>query len=131
MRVYSRLVILVAAGWLGHVSSHVLAVPYASGVRNTGGTNWEFVLNEAADIVTITRDGGNPLVINNATAGRHTFDMMSFANFEIAVSKAAPVAWTELSDPANLFTRFERPTGLAINNIPSSPHFGAIYVMQS
>ena len=91
MRVTFRcLAMMFVAGCIGLVSSQVLAVPYASGVRNTDGTNWEFVLNEAADVVTITRDGGNPLVINNATVGRHTFDMMSFTNFEIAVSKAAP-----------------------------------------
>ncbi len=132
MRVKFRcLAMMFVAGCFGSVSSQVLAVPYASGVRNMGGTNWEFVLNEAADIVTITRDGGNPLVINNATVGRHTFDMMSFTNFEIAVSKAAPAAWTELSDPANLFTRFERPTGLAVNKNPSSPYFGTVYVAQA
>jgi hypothetical protein len=113
------------------VGSQLFAVPYASGVRNTGGTNWEFILNESADIVTITRDGGNPLVINNAAAGRHTFDMMSFTNFDIAVSKAAPVAWTELSNVTNGFTRFERPTGLAINKNAASPYFGTIYVGQA
>ena len=126
---FSKLVVVLGCT-LGATSA-ALAVPYASGVRNTGGANWEFVLNESADIVTITRDGGNPLVINNAAVGRHMFDMTGFTNFEIAVSKAAPVAWTELSDPANLFTKFERPVGLAVNRDPSSPYFGTIYVGQS
>ena len=33
------------------------AVPYASGVRNTTGSTWEFVLNEASDNVKMNRTG--------------------------------------------------------------------------
>src|SRR5690606_31748449 len=69
------------------------AVPYASGIRNTGGMV-EFVLNEPADKVTITRDGGNPIVIDNPAAGRHEFNLETFSSFEIAVAKSAEAGWT-------------------------------------
>jgi hypothetical protein len=131
MRRNSRFLMLLVFIGFGLFGSNALAIPYASAVRNTGGTNWEFVLNEAADIVTINRDGGNPVVINNAAIGRHTFDMTGFTNFEIAVSKAAPTAWTELSSTSNVFTRFERPAGLVVNKNPASPYFGTVYVAQA
>ena len=106
------------------------AVPYASSVRNMG-TTWEFVLNEAADSVTVLRDGGNAIDLGAIGPGRHTFDMMGFSSFEIQVQKSAPTGWTALSDSANLFTNFERPYGLAVNTDASSPFFGTVYVNNS
>jgi hypothetical protein len=107
------------------------AVPYASGVRNTGGNTWEFVLNESADNLTVLRNGGNALNLGALPAGRHTFDMTGFSTFSIEASKSAPVGWTTISDPTNLFTNFTIPSGLAINTIPSSPFFGTVYVGQA
>ena len=104
------------------------AVPYASFVRNTGGASWEFVVNENADVVTVLRDGGNPVVLSTS-AGRKTFDMTGFNDFEIQVSKSAPEAWTTISDLTNKYTRFERPNGLVLNNDPSHEFFGSIYVL--
>lgn len=102
------------------------AVPYASQVRNTGGTNFEFVLNEAADSITINRTGGTPIVISSPAAGRHTFS--ATGAFQIEVGKNAAAGWTAISNSANLWTNFQRPTGLAVNNNPASPYFGTIYV---
>ncbi|MEQ8847719.1 hypothetical protein [Botrimarina sp.] len=107
------------------------AAPFASGVRNTSGSTYEFVLNEAADSVVITRDGGNALDLGALGAGRHTFDLSGFNSFDITVSRNASPGFTAIDDSANLFTSFERPGGLAINNIPSSPYFGTIYVNQN
>jgi hypothetical protein len=104
------------------------AVPYASGVRNTGGSTWEFVLNESADNVTVTRDGGNALDLGGLAAGRHMFNMTGFTTFEIKVSKNAAAGWTEISQPSNLFTNFEQPVGLAVNTNPASQFFGTVYV---
>jgi hypothetical protein len=120
---------ILASTGLAAVASPAYAVPYASGVRNTGGASWEFVLNESADVVTIVRDGGNEVTIPTPGAGRHSFDMTGFTNFEIKVAKDAPVAWTKISDPTNLFSRFERPNDIAVNTIPSSPYFGTVYVL--
>jgi hypothetical protein len=121
----------IAAALITQFPSVVSAVPYASGVRNTGTTNWEFVLNEAADSVTITRDGGNPLNLGALAAGRHAFSMAGFNNFEIAVAKNAPPGWAPISDPTNPFTNFTIPSGLAINADPATPYFGTVYVANS
>ena len=107
------------------------AVPYASAVRNVGGSMWEFVLNENAGSYTITRDGGSPITVNNPTAGRYTFDMTGFSNFEISVSKTAAAGWTRISDTGNAFTNFERPSGLVVNTNPASQYFGTVYVNNS
>jgi hypothetical protein len=110
------------------VTANSFAVPYASGVRIKEGTTWEFVLNEAADSVTVLRDGGNPFNIATPVAGRHTFEMAEFSTFEIEVSKNAAAGWTEISNSSNVFTNFVRPLGLAVNSDPANPYFGAVYV---
>jgi hypothetical protein len=123
---YAALICFVAAGY------PMQAAPYASGVRNTGNNVWQFVLNAAADNVRVLRDGGNALELGALAAGRHTFNMTpSFSSFDIVVTDSAPVAWTRISNPANRFTNFEQPTGLAINTDPTSPYFGTIYVNNS
>jgi hypothetical protein len=104
------------------------AVPYASGVRNTSGTTWEFILNEAADNVTITRDGGNALNLGGLAPGRHSFSMAGFNAFDIRVAKNAAAGWTEISQPGNLFAHFERPLGMVVNTDPASAYFGTVYV---
>jgi hypothetical protein len=113
------------------VGARLDAAPYASGVRNTGNNVWQFVLNEPADNVTVMRDGGNADNLGALTAGRHTFNMTSFNTFDIVVTASAPAEWMRISDPANLFTNFEQPTGLAINTDPSTPFFGTVYVNNS
>jgi len=113
------------------VSSTLRAAPYASGVRDIGSNMWQFVLNAPADDVRVLRDGGNALELGSLTAGRHTFDLGSFDTFEIVVSGSAPAEWMRISDPGNLFTNFEQPTGLAVNTDPSSPFFGTVYVNNS
>ncbi len=126
---------LLSVGLLlgGSAVTPVLGVPYASQVRDLGGNMREFVLNEAADSITVLRDGANPVTIAAPIAGRHSFDMTGFSSFEIEVNKNTPAqpfgAWTIISDPANQFSRFERPLGVAINKNAASPYFGTVYVV--
>ncbi len=123
-----RLSITAAALVIIGIGDSALAVPYASGVRNTSGQVWEFVLNEDADSFTVLRDGGNPIVQNNPTAGRYSFDLSGMSTFSIEVNKSAAPGLTEISQESNLFTKFFRPSGLAISTDPGSPYFGTVYV---
>jgi hypothetical protein len=108
--------------------SSAWAVPYASAARNTSGSTWEFVLNEAADNVTVQRNTGGALNLGARPAGRHTFDLGAATTFEIDVSKSAPEAWSLINGPGNAFANFTLPTGVAINTNPSSQFFGTVYV---
>lgn len=125
----SNLVVSVSMFTILLGASAAVAVPYASAVVQTGN-NVDFILNEPADTVTITRDGGSTVVINAAAAGNHSFDMTGFSTYEIGVTHSSPVGWVESpSSIANAaFLNFVHPTGLAVNKIPDSPYFGSIYV---
>ncbi|QDV73590.1 hypothetical protein [Botrimarina mediterranea] len=111
------------------LASDSFAASYASGLRNTGGNNYEFVLNEAATNVTINLGGGGSTDLGALPAGRHTFS--AAGAFDIAVASSSTPGFTRLDDEANLFTHFERPGGLAVNTNPASPYFGTIYVNQN
>ena len=106
------------------------AVPYASGVEQTGDTV-SFTLNEPADTVTITRNSGNSgntIILNAAAAGQHSFDMTGFRNYTISVTHSEPVRWTESSiSTGNPMFSFERINGIAVNQNPASPYFGRFY----
>ncbi len=126
-RNWTLLVIFALLGGLLSPDS-ARAVPYASGIRNTSGSQYEFVLNEPADQVVIRRDGGNELIINSPAAGRLPFDLGAFSSFEIEVTKNAPAGYTLISDTANAYTNYDRPTALAVNTNPASPYFGVVYI---
>lgn len=120
-----------AAAALG-MAGDTFAASYASGVRNTGGNNYEFILNEAASNVTINLGGGGSTNLGALAAGRHTFT--ATGAFDIAVSSSSAAGFNFINDlsgptPA-LWTNFDRPGGLAINTNPASPYFGGIYVNQ-
>ncbi len=120
--------LVVVGGMIGTAE----AVPYASEVRNTSGSTWEFVLNQDATNVSVTRNGGNVVNLGAMTAGRHTFDMTGFSSFDIKVSNTAASAWTWTNDTPGLFDDFERPTGLAVNSNPQNlAFFGTVYVNNS
>lgn len=126
-RELSRSSVAVACAMMLGLTASAWAVPYASGIRNTGGNNYEFVLNQAASGVSILRTGDTPLDLGPLTAGRHTFT--SAGAFEIEVSNNNTTPWAEISSPTNAFTKFARPNGLEVNNDPSSPYFGTVYVV--
>lgn len=125
-RLLAALVVLTGFGQLAQ------AVPYASGIRNTTGTTWEFILNQDASNVTVNRNGGNALNLGALTAGRHTFDMTGFTSFDVKVSNTASAGWTWVNDSTSLFDDFERPTGMAVNSNPANlAFFGTVYVNNS
>jgi hypothetical protein len=118
----------VASAAVVSVSGTAMAVPYAAQVSQTGNTV-NYVLNEAATTVTITRDGGNQIVINGATAGAASFDMTGFSTYSIEVSNTAAAGWAETAvSSGNAFMNFTRPNGVAVNKNPGSASFGQIYV---
>src|SRR5690349_21513961 len=81
-------------------ASFAWAVPYASGVRNTTGSTYEFVLNEAASNVTVLRDGANLVNLGALTAGRYNFDMSGFSTWEVKVQQSTAVTpWTLIKNP--------------------------------
>jgi hypothetical protein len=119
--------VLVASA-VAALAGNAFATPYAANVRNTGGTTWEFVLNEGADSITVKRNGANPVNFAAPAAGRYTFDMAGFSSFDIEVAKNAPVGWTPLNDATNAYTNFTQPNSVAVNTKPNSPFFGTVYV---
>jgi len=128
MRLNRFVGLLAISGLVACLPTRSSATPYASEVRNTTGSTWEFVLNETADNVSVLRNGGNAVNLGTLAAGRYTFDMTGFSTFDIKVQKSAPVAWTPISSSTNLFTNFEQPSDVIVNTIPTSPYFGTIYV---
>jgi len=117
----------VASAAVLSVSGAALAVPYAAQVSQTGSTV-SYVLNEPATSVTVTRDGGSPLVMPT-TAGVASFDMTGFSSYSIDVSNTQAAGWVESpSSAANGFLEFERPRDVVVNNNPGSEHFGTVYV---
>lgn len=128
MRFKRFLAVMAVVAFVANLAAVAWAIPYASSVRNTTGTTWEFVLNESADNVTVLRDG-NPLDLGALAPGRHTFSMAGFSAFEIQVSKSAAAGWTSIHGAGNPFTNFTLPTGVAINtNASDLAYFGTVYV---
>lgn len=126
-------------------STSVLATPYASGVSESGGTV-TFRLNQAADTVTIIRDGV-PEVLGALPAGTASFARNGATNYQIKVSKQSGPGYMtkapgstgtisqgvnlQWSDDANKQLWFNSPRAIAIDNDPVSPNFGRIYVGNS
>ena len=104
-----------------------VAVPYASGINRIGDTV-SFTLNEPADTVTITRDGGSAIVLNTAASGEHAFDMTGFNRFTLTVNHSANDRWIQSPiSSGNPAFGFERVNGIAVNQNPASPYFGRFY----
>jgi hypothetical protein len=122
----SAAVFLVAAlVWLK--PSPASAVPYASRVINAAGTV-SFILNEAADNVTVVLDGGaSSMDLGALPKGAHSFGLGTATAFSIVVSKSVPPAWTQISTDTNE-VRFFSARGVAVNLNPATPLFGRIYV---
>ena len=141
-----RVISLAACAAVSSIySASVLATPYASGVSESAGVV-TYRLNETADNVTIIRDGV-PESLGAIPAGVATFNRNGAANYKIVVSKNSGAGYKNLaptstgtftqgavlqtSDDANNFVKFNSPRGIALDNDPSSPNFGRIYVGNS
>src|SRR4026207_661302 len=71
------------------------ATPYASSVSVSGG-NVSFVLNEAADNVTVVFDGGaGSQDLGPRTAGVHGFALGGASTFQIVVKKDSGAGYTQ------------------------------------
>jgi len=117
----------VASAAVVSVSGTAMAVPYAAQVVQTGNTV-NYVLNEDAASVTVTRDGGSSLVMP-VTAGATSFDMTGFSSYSIEVTQSAATDWVESQvSLANPMMEFERANGIAVNRNPGSASFGQFYV---
>src|SRR5690349_9464082 len=96
------------------------ATPYASSVSASGG-NVTFVLNEAADNVTVVFDGGSISEdLGALNAGTHTFALGGASTFQIVVKKDSGAGYTQgairqISSDANPLVRFNSPRGVTVN----------------
>jgi hypothetical protein len=112
------------------------ATPYASGVSNNAGVV-TFILNEAADNVSVVFDGGASTQSMGAlAAGTHAFNLGTATSFEIVVKKDSSPGYTQgvlnqINSDSNILCRFNNQRGVAVNKNPASPAFGRIYVSVS
>jgi len=110
-----------------------LATPYASGVTNNAGVV-SFILNEAADNVTVVFDGGaSSSDLGALGAGQHSFNLGAATSFAIEVRKASGPGYlngvtNRISSETNSLAWFFSPRGVAVNRNPGSPNFGRVYV---
>jgi hypothetical protein len=142
----------VALTWA--VTSTAEAAPYASNLT-VSGTTVSFILNESADFVGYSINGG-PKVPLLKTPGSQTFFLDSPSDsFSIEAYKALGTGWirpttgttgssaTGLSQPTtnggfslissdtNPLVRFNNPRGVAVNVNPNTPNFGTAYIANS
>jgi len=120
---------LVLALAVTALSSYVArAVPYASQVVQSGNTV-TFILNQAAEGMTVLRDGANPVTPTPgpATPGPQSFDMTGYSTYSIIVTGNTAAAWTQFI-PDGTDSNFEYPRGVSINKNPASTNFGKVYV---
>src|SRR5437763_16746228 len=89
-------------------ASSAFAAPYASTFSVTGGTNVSFVLNEPADVLTYSINGGAPVTLDGCTAGVKSFSLGS-------ASDMFSVNANELSA-----TGYSVPAGCTITTCPNS-----------
>ncbi|HET6407398.1 MAG TPA: hypothetical protein VFG14_05915, partial [Chthoniobacteraceae bacterium] len=133
----------------------VHSAPYASGV-SFQGTTVNFTLNEPADVVAISINGGSFSLLDGGTKGLKTFNLGSASDtFSIAVYNNDPVGYTiptgNVINPAasglsqataeggfNLLSidtdplvRFNSPRGVTVATNPNNPQFGTSYISNS
>jgi hypothetical protein len=150
---FLRLTFLFALGAMASGALH--ATPFASNVVLTG-TNVSFILNEPADTLTYSINGGPAQALSGAAKGTKTFSLGSPTDtFSISASKYDPVGYTQptgntiatsanglsqptaeggfrlISDDTNPLVRFNSPRGVSVSNNPNAPAFGTAYVGNS
>ncbi len=126
-----KIPVLLAALILASTPLLTRATPYASAVSNNAGIVW-FTLNEAADNVTVTLDGGaSALDLGPLPKGTTNFNLGGATTYSIAVRKSAALGWSLISSDSNSLVQFNAPRGVAVNTLVHSPQFGRIYVANS
>jgi hypothetical protein len=133
----------MAAATTALVSASAFAAPYASSV-SVSGTNGSFVLNEAADDVTVVYDNGaSSQTVNGSAAGTLSFTLPSpTSTFQIVVKKSSGAGYATVGAAPDTKTfgqatalqigasiPFTSPRGVAINANPNAGSaFGRLYV---
>ena len=137
-------------------ASGAFAAPYASNVLISGGTNVSFILNEPADSLTYSINGGSPQTLDGSTKGTKNFILGSASDtFSIFASKFDTVGYSRptggtitsvanglsqntaaggtrvISDDTSVLGRFNSPRGVDVSKDPNSPNFGTAYVVNS
>ena len=118
---------LSTAALLAALPTAAYAVPYASALSDNG-TNYSFVLNQDADLVEVSLDGGAFTSLGSLAAGSHSFALGGASTYNIRVSHSAAEGWTQISDDDKIDNAFFRATGVAVNKDPNSSAFGTVYV---
>jgi hypothetical protein len=138
-------------------ASSLQAAPYASNVVITG-TTVDFILNEPADSLTYSINGGGAIALNGATNGAKSFTLGSPTDtFSIIAEKNDPLGYTIPLDPpelapgggsrlgaataksglnvisndSNPLLRFYQPRGVGVNKNPNTANFGTAYISNS
>jgi hypothetical protein len=148
-----HLLFLLALGIL--LPATLNAAPFASNVIRAG-TNVSFILNEPADSLTYSINGGAQIALDGSTNGTKTFALGSPSDtFSILAGKTDTVGYTipsggsiaaisnglsvatnqsgtrQISDDSNAFTRYNSPRGVTVSNNPNAPTFGTVYISNS
>jgi hypothetical protein len=131
------------------------ATPYASNVVKTG-TTVTFTLNEPADSLKYTINGGALQTLNGATKGTKTFNLGAATDtFSIVAEKNAATGYTIatgatipttdsgslnaptaasglnlISNDADKFSWYSTPRGVGVSVNPNAPNFGNVYISQ-
>ena len=116
------------AALIAALPATVHAVPYASALSDNG-TNASFVLNQAADLVEVSLDGGAFTSLGGLAAGTHSVALSGATSYNFRVTHSEVDGWTQYSDDDKIDNAFYRATGLAVNKDPGSSSFGTIYVV--
>jgi hypothetical protein len=111
------------------LSSAVWAVPYASGIDQSG-TTVNFILNDDADNVIVKRSSGGNLNLGPLSKGPQSFDTGGAASYEIVVANYPGGAWTQISDDSLTQSKYFSPRGVTVNRNATSSNFGRIYVSE-
>src|SRR4029450_13515122 len=86
--------ILTGAGLTGGFSTSARGAAYVSGV-GISGTTVNFILNEPADLLAYSINGGPVMVLDGSTNGSKSFDLTSPTDsFQIAAVKSDTVGYT-------------------------------------
>jgi hypothetical protein len=137
-------------------ASAAFASPYASNVNISGGTNVSFILNEPADSLTYSINGGAPQALDGSAKGTKNFVLGSASDtFSISVSKTDSLGYSIplgtqvatdanglsqstnqsgfrlISTDADTLVKFNSPRGVAVANDPNNPNFGTSYIANS
>ncbi len=107
------------------------AVPYASGVSQSGDTV-TFILNQEAQGVVVLRDGANPVTFTApVAAGQHNFSMAGYSTYSIIVTGNTAKAWTQISSDSLTQSKYYSPRGVTVDTNPKRSTFGQIIVAEA